>query len=208
MRNRASHGFPRRKLRLCAFFFFFFLFSLLSSSLFSSVLLSICSLFTDPNPDDPLVPEIAQLLKKGASARGGCAIDGASDCSVTTRRTEPALAAAEPFVTALSRRDRLVHALPLPLHSSFLLVPFCFNFSSPPRRPQDARQARRRVDAKVRVALRERGAEQRPSLSHSAARPPPVRRPRVDPHPINSISARCPPTPRTAVRCRTALQPC
>ena len=30
----------------------------------SKVLLSICSLFTDPNPDDPLVPEIAQLLKK------------------------------------------------------------------------------------------------------------------------------------------------
>jgi len=35
----------------------------------SAVLLSICSLFTDPNPDDPLVPEIAQLLKKGASER-------------------------------------------------------------------------------------------------------------------------------------------
>jgi len=30
----------------------------------SKVLLSICSLFTDPNPDDPLVPEIAQLYKK------------------------------------------------------------------------------------------------------------------------------------------------
>jgi ubiquitin-conjugating enzyme E2 D/E len=30
----------------------------------SKVLLSICSLFTDPNPDDPLVPEIAQLCKK------------------------------------------------------------------------------------------------------------------------------------------------
>jgi ubiquitin-conjugating enzyme E2 D/E len=29
----------------------------------SKVLLSICSLLTDPNPDDPLVPEIAQLLK-------------------------------------------------------------------------------------------------------------------------------------------------
>jgi len=30
----------------------------------SKVLLSICSLLTDPNPDDPLVPDIAQLLKK------------------------------------------------------------------------------------------------------------------------------------------------
>jgi ubiquitin-conjugating enzyme E2 D/E len=29
----------------------------------SKVLLSICSLLNDPNPDDPLVPEIAQLYK-------------------------------------------------------------------------------------------------------------------------------------------------
>ena len=29
----------------------------------SKVLLSICSLLTDPNPDDPLVPEIAQIFK-------------------------------------------------------------------------------------------------------------------------------------------------
>ncbi len=29
----------------------------------SKVLLSICSLLTDPNPDDPLVPEIAQLYR-------------------------------------------------------------------------------------------------------------------------------------------------
>jgi ubiquitin-conjugating enzyme E2 D/E len=27
------------------------------------VLLSICSLLTDPNPDDPLVPEIAWICK-------------------------------------------------------------------------------------------------------------------------------------------------
>ena len=30
----------------------------------SKVLLSICSLMSDPNPDDPLNPEIANLLKK------------------------------------------------------------------------------------------------------------------------------------------------
>ncbi|XP_030835435.1 ubiquitin-conjugating enzyme E2-17 kDa [Strongylocentrotus purpuratus] len=30
----------------------------------SKVLLSICSLLCDPNPDDPLVPEIAQLYKR------------------------------------------------------------------------------------------------------------------------------------------------
>jgi ubiquitin-conjugating enzyme E2 D/E len=29
----------------------------------SKVLLSICSLLTDPNPDDPLVPEIAKKFK-------------------------------------------------------------------------------------------------------------------------------------------------
>lgn len=29
----------------------------------SKVLLSICSLLTDPNPDDPLVPDIAKLYK-------------------------------------------------------------------------------------------------------------------------------------------------
>lgn len=29
----------------------------------SKVLLSICSLLTDPNPDDPLVPEIAQIYR-------------------------------------------------------------------------------------------------------------------------------------------------
>lgn len=31
--------------------------------LFVSVLLSICSLLCDPNPDDPLVPEIARIYK-------------------------------------------------------------------------------------------------------------------------------------------------
>ena len=30
----------------------------------SKVILSICSLLTDPNPDDPLVPEIARLYKE------------------------------------------------------------------------------------------------------------------------------------------------
>ena len=31
--------------------------------LFIAVLLSICSMLTDPNPDDPLVPEIAKMYK-------------------------------------------------------------------------------------------------------------------------------------------------
>ncbi|NXX53355.1 UB2D2 enzyme, partial [Scopus umbretta] len=35
-----------------------------SASFFLSlVLLSICSLLCDPNPDDPLVPEIARIYK-------------------------------------------------------------------------------------------------------------------------------------------------
>ena len=43
----------------------------------SKVLLSICSLLTDPNPDDPLVPEIARLFKSDrakhdATAREWC----------------------------------------------------------------------------------------------------------------------------------------
>lgn len=33
------------------------------SKITMQVLLSICSLLTDPNPDDPLVPEIAHLCK-------------------------------------------------------------------------------------------------------------------------------------------------
>ncbi|RWV94959.1 hypothetical protein GW17_00042456 [Ensete ventricosum] len=33
----------------------------------SKVLLSICSLLTDPNPDDPLVPEIAHMYKTQSS---------------------------------------------------------------------------------------------------------------------------------------------
>ena len=33
----------------------------------SKVLLSICSLLTDPNPDDPLVPEIAHIYKSDRS---------------------------------------------------------------------------------------------------------------------------------------------
>ena len=34
----------------------------------SKVLLSICSLLTDPNPDDPLVPDIADLYKRDRAA--------------------------------------------------------------------------------------------------------------------------------------------
>jgi ubiquitin-conjugating enzyme E2 D len=32
-------------------------------TILQQVLLSICSLLTDPNPDDPLVPEIAHMYK-------------------------------------------------------------------------------------------------------------------------------------------------
>lgn len=33
----------------------------------ATVLLSICSMLTDPNPDDPLVPEIAHVYKTDRS---------------------------------------------------------------------------------------------------------------------------------------------
>jgi len=41
----------------------------------SKVLLSICSLLNDPNPDDPLVPEIADLYKKNRAAHDNTARD-------------------------------------------------------------------------------------------------------------------------------------
>ena len=37
------------------------------------VLLSICSMLCDPNPDDPLVPEIARLYKTDMSKYNDCA---------------------------------------------------------------------------------------------------------------------------------------
>lgn len=37
------------------------------NNLFFSVLLSICSLLCDPNPDDPLVPDIARIYKTDKS---------------------------------------------------------------------------------------------------------------------------------------------
>ena len=39
----------------------------------SKVLLSICSLLCDPNPDDPLVPEIARLYKTDQAKYNDCA---------------------------------------------------------------------------------------------------------------------------------------
>jgi ubiquitin-protein ligase len=35
--------------------------------MYETVLLSICSMLTDPNPDDPLVPEIAHVYKTDRS---------------------------------------------------------------------------------------------------------------------------------------------
>mmetsp|Transcript_45296 Transcript_45296/g.66711 ORF Transcript_45296/g.66711 Transcript_45296/m.66711 type:complete len:119 (+) Transcript_45296:2-358(+) len=41
----------------------------------SKVLLSICSLLTDPNPDDPLVPDIAQLYRTDRNKHDSIARD-------------------------------------------------------------------------------------------------------------------------------------
>lgn len=46
-----------------SFFFWFKMLILKVYSYANQVLLSICSLLTDPNPDDPLVPEIAHMYK-------------------------------------------------------------------------------------------------------------------------------------------------
>ncbi|XP_023370395.1 ubiquitin-conjugating enzyme E2 D2 [Otolemur garnettii] len=53
-------------LRIFSYAYFFSPFLLSSTNLyvlFILVLLSICSLLCDPNPDDPLVPEIARIYK-------------------------------------------------------------------------------------------------------------------------------------------------
>lgn len=41
----------------------------------NKVLLSICSLLTDPNPKDPLVPDIANQLKTNKTAHDATARD-------------------------------------------------------------------------------------------------------------------------------------
>jgi len=41
----------------------------------SKVLLSICSLFSDPNPDDPLVPDIAKLYKTDRKKHDATALE-------------------------------------------------------------------------------------------------------------------------------------
>jgi ubiquitin-protein ligase len=46
------------------------------------VLLSICSLLTDPNPDDPLVPEIAQLLRSDRGRHDATAREWTAKCVV------------------------------------------------------------------------------------------------------------------------------
>ena len=47
----------------------------------AKVLLSICSLLTDPNPDDPLVPEIARIYKQDREKYVKCAREWTSKYS-------------------------------------------------------------------------------------------------------------------------------
>ena len=46
----------------------------------SKVILSICSLLTDPNPDDPLVPEIARIYKTDISKYNATAKEWTQKC--------------------------------------------------------------------------------------------------------------------------------
>ena len=76
----------------------------------SKVLLSICSLLTDPNPDDPLVPEIARAYKSDRKKH---------DETAKVRRGPPppgaaaarAVRAARPAPPSLRRRRRDARAL-------------------------------------------------------------------------------------------------
>lgn len=62
-KGETGNGFaPTRVSLLCPMEFVLNHVSVLFLSL-SAVLLSICSLLCDPNPDDPLVPEIARIYK-------------------------------------------------------------------------------------------------------------------------------------------------
>ena len=75
----------------------------------SKVLLSVCSLLTDPNPDDPLVPEIARAYKSDRKKH---------DDTAKVRRGPPppgaaarAPAAPGPARCPLSARQPAMHAL-------------------------------------------------------------------------------------------------
>lgn len=66
----------------------------------SKVLLSVCSLLTDPNPDDPLVPEIARLYKQDRAKH---------DATAKVSRARAPSAATEPLC-----RDGMPTALSCP----------------------------------------------------------------------------------------------
>jgi hypothetical protein len=63
------------------------------------VLLSICSLLTDPNPDDPLVPEIAHIYKTDRCA----ALRALAACTRAPPRTLAPLTRASPARLGSSR---------------------------------------------------------------------------------------------------------
>ena len=58
----------------------------------SKVILSICSLLTDPNPDDPLVPEIARIYKTDIAKYNATAKEWTQKCK-RARETRPACVA-------------------------------------------------------------------------------------------------------------------
>ena len=92
----------------------------------SKVLLSICSLLNDPNPDDPLVPEIAHLYKTNRAeyektakewTRSACLL---ARCPLRVRlpsaRASPPRLPLLPFSSAPTNRVQ---------HIGFLGEPFC-----------------------------------------------------------------------------------
>ncbi|MPC17470.1 Ubiquitin-conjugating enzyme E2 [Portunus trituberculatus] len=86
----------------------------------SKVLLSICSLLTDPNPEDPLVPEIARVYKTDREKYNELAREW-------TRNRQPPIAE-PPQVAALP-----ISAMPGPLRCGLGLAESAtpFSFSEP-----------------------------------------------------------------------------
>lgn len=60
--------------------------SVLTPVLLVLVLLSICSMLTDPNPDDPLVPDIAHLYKTDRTRYEATAREWTRKCVVSHLR--------------------------------------------------------------------------------------------------------------------------
>ena len=101
----------------------------------AQVLLSICSLLTDPNPDDPLVPEIAHIYKTGGCHwQGGGQTGGGQAYTRATWHMSSTLPSAGCDVHASANERRAQWCCPLSYHPQLPPPP-----SSAPPRPFSVR---------------------------------------------------------------------